>query len=48
MQGFQKECLNLMITNEDKTVKLVHDPKEASRKWTGTRKVNTKWQAGRT
>ena len=32
--------------NENKTAKSVRDPKEASRKWTRTRKLNTKWQAG--
>jgi len=32
--------------NEDISVKSVCESKEASRKWTRTRKPNTKWQDG--
>ena len=34
---------NVDDKNEDKTVKSIRDPKEASRKWTRTRNINMKW-----
>ena len=40
MENFQ-EASKVEEKNEDETVKLIHDPEEASRKWSSTTKFNT-------